>query len=148
MLWAYILCYIIFTFTWWIYLILLYVCFTGKLLNKIPRVDSHKEKTHQCTICKKLFLFNSHFKIHQRTHTGEKPDKCAVCGKFFLQASDLKRHNRTHTGEHPYKCTVCSKFFSLTANLKMSITMSFSLRFHKHLHLSPACLFFGSYTNH
>ena len=108
------ICFMLYNIHIYLVNLLICICFTGKKPHT-------KEKTHQCTICKKSFPFGSHLKIHQRTHTGEKPYKCTICGKFFSGAESLKRHDRIHTGEKPYKCNICAKFFSDAANLR-SIT--------------------------
>lgn len=47
-----------------------------------------------------------HFKVHQRSHTGDKTYKCEICSKGFNHSSHLQEHQRVYTGKKPYKCAM------------------------------------------
>ncbi|CAB3978870.1 chromosome alignment-maintaining phospho 1-like [Paramuricea clavata] len=51
---------------------------------------------YRCAFCKKSFKWHSHWKSHERIHTGEKPFKCEICGKSFARSDGLQCHKLTH----------------------------------------------------
>ena len=51
---------------------------------------------YQCSFCNKSFKWYSHWKSHERTHTGERPFKCEICGKAFVRSDGLQCHKLTH----------------------------------------------------
>jgi uncharacterized Zn-finger protein len=51
---------------------------------------------YRCSFCKKSFKWHSHWKSHERIHTGEKPFKCEICGKSFVRSDGLQCHKLTH----------------------------------------------------
>uniref|UniRef100_UPI00358E568B zinc finger protein 208-like n=1 Tax=Myxine glutinosa TaxID=7769 RepID=UPI00358E568B len=87
--------------------------------NIADGVYNQRKKTHKCSICSKGFPFMSHFKMHQRTHTGDKPYKCSLCMKVFTRSSHLDEHQKIHTGEKPYKCSICMKGFIRSSYLEV-----------------------------
>ena len=55
-----------------------------------------QSNNHRCSFCNKSFKWYSHWKSHERVHTGEKPFKCAICGKSFARSDGLQCHKLTH----------------------------------------------------
>ena len=112
--------------------VILCVCFTGKLLKKIPRVDSH-DQGKSFSLCDNLdnkkqsviegydgvFSQESNLKSSKKPRNKEITHQCTICKKLFPSSSCFKIHQRTHTGEKPYKCTICGKLFTQSANLKI-----------------------------
>uniref|UniRef100_A0A3B3T5K1 C2H2-type domain-containing protein n=1 Tax=Paramormyrops kingsleyae TaxID=1676925 RepID=A0A3B3T5K1_9TELE len=92
-------------------------------LNSAKKIETKKtfgvrEKQFSCTHCGRHFNRYSHFKIHQRCHTGEKPYCCTQCGKHFSLRCNLITHQRIHTGEKPFCCTQCGISFAQKSSLK------------------------------
>ncbi|XP_077495868.1 uncharacterized protein LOC144106797 [Amblyomma americanum] len=71
----------------------------------------------QCSKCGYCTAVRSHFKNHERTHTGERPFRCSHCGQDFIRSDHLARHLRIHTGEKPYRCTHCGRAFIQSTSL-------------------------------
>ncbi|CAL8237690.1 unnamed protein product [Boreogadus saida] len=86
--------------------------------DMIVHMRTHNDKPYRCDQCMNRFQWQSHLKIHMRTHTGEKPYRCGQCIKRFGDSSKLKLHMRTHSGEKPYRCAQCTKRFSQSSALK------------------------------
>lgn len=61
-------------------------------------VDVPKKKQHRfyCRFCNKPYYWRSHWKAHERIHTGERPFKCEICGKAFTRSDGLQCHKNTH----------------------------------------------------
>ena len=55
------------------------------------------ENIYSCSFCKKLFKWRSHWKSHERIHTGERPYQCQICGKRFTRSDGLQCHRTTHS---------------------------------------------------
>ncbi|CAB3993878.1 zinc finger 664-like, partial [Paramuricea clavata] len=52
---------------------------------------------YSCSFCKKSFKWRSHWKSHERIHTGERPFQCEICGKTFTRSDGLQCHRALHT---------------------------------------------------
>ncbi|XP_053145211.1 zinc finger protein 850-like isoform X1 [Hemicordylus capensis] len=78
-------------------------------------VTSHEahasEKSHQCSLCEKIFSLKSYLAEHQNIQIGAKPDKCHDCGNRFAWKEKLSRHQLIHTGVKMYSCSKCGKDF-------------------------------------
>ncbi|XP_035242910.1 zinc finger protein 467-like [Anguilla rostrata] len=70
-----------------------------------------KERPFPCTLCDKRFLSKSHFREHQRVHTGERPFPCGQCDRSFTTQHNLKRHLTIHEKEESYRCRRCGVLF-------------------------------------
>ena len=55
-----------------------------------------QSNNYGCSFCNKSFKWYSHWKSHERVHTGEKPFKCEICGKSFARSDGLQCHKLTH----------------------------------------------------
>ena len=58
--------------------------------------STDEEKKYGCMICKKRFKWRSHWKSHERIHTGERPFQCKICGKLFTRSDGLQSHKKVH----------------------------------------------------
>ncbi len=65
----------------------------------ISVLDSVEERRHRfhCRFCNKPYHWRSHWKAHERIHTGERPFKCEICGKTFTRSDGLQCHRNTHS---------------------------------------------------
>ncbi|XP_050678259.1 zinc finger protein 510-like [Leptidea sinapis] len=89
--------------------------------------DTHREKTHPCPQCSKLFgselLMNIHMKCHERTQRGI-THHCTYCGKGFFESFSLQAHERTHRNERPFECEICNTRFGTNSSLKRHLKVS------------------------
>ena len=51
---------------------------------------------YDCQTCNKSFKWRSHWKSHERIHTGERPFKCETCEKTFTRSDGLQCHKKVH----------------------------------------------------
>ncbi|XP_028400951.1 zinc finger protein 155-like isoform X2 [Dendronephthya gigantea] len=65
---------------------------------KVPVLEASEEKKHRfyCRFCNKPYHWRSHWKAHERIHTGERPFQCEICGKCFTRSDGLQCHKHTH----------------------------------------------------
>ncbi|XP_031356771.1 zinc finger protein 62 homolog [Photinus pyralis] len=73
---------------------------------------AHLGVTYTCDVCKRTYLSESHFKIHQRNHEIGNVRllyTCMTCGDQLSSKSSLKRHMRIHKENFLYICDVCGK---------------------------------------
>jgi DNA-directed RNA polymerase subunit RPC12/RpoP len=54
------------------------------------------KKSYSCQMCSKRFKWRSHWKSHERIHTGERPFQCEICGKAFTRSDGLQSHKKVH----------------------------------------------------
>ena len=57
---------------------------------------TNAKKSYDCQRCNKSFKWRSHWKSHERIHTGERPFKCEICGKTFTRSDGLQCHKKVH----------------------------------------------------
>ena len=84
---------------------------------KRPR-KQNSDEVFQCTLCEKVFKFQSLLDRHWRSHTGEKPFKCEVCFRSFRQQAHLDQHVRSH-GVAVLKCDYCGADFETRRQFNM-----------------------------
>ena len=74
-----------------------------------------------CGYCDKEFRYQTNWRAHERTHTGEKIFKCdwEGCGKRFAHLSSLHAHIAKHKGIKPFSCSLpgCGQKFANKSNL-------------------------------
>lgn len=93
---------------------------TAVKLEKKNQPEQFLEYT--CSICGKMYAFQSHLVRHARIHSGEKPYECDLCGKHFSESSNLKTHiKRIHSASREFRCHVCGKSFAVNGDLTKHI---------------------------
>ena len=58
--------------------------------------EVNNENKYVCSFCEKPFKWRSHWKSHERIHTGERPYQCQICGKRFTRSDGLQCHGTIH----------------------------------------------------
>lgn len=58
--------------------------------------EVNNENKYTCSFCEKPFKWRSHWKSHERIHTGERPYQCQICGKRFTRSDGLQCHGTIH----------------------------------------------------
>nr|XP_057915672.1 zinc finger protein ZFP2-like [Doryrhamphus excisus]XP_057915673.1 zinc finger protein ZFP2-like [Doryrhamphus excisus] len=71
-------------------------------------------KIFPCSMCSKVFKFQSLLANHAAVHSDERPHACDMCTRRFRRLSHLKRHRRVvhHDGARPpqtFICHICGK---------------------------------------
>lgn len=94
-------------------------------------------KLYNCGYCGRVFISNSHFRRHERTHTKEKPHQCTDCNKSFSRSDDLTSHRSSvHGFRETHECWVCGKFLSSYSKLELHICLHTGERPHS----CPMCM--------
>ena len=70
------------------------------------KAPKKKEKTVPCDLCEKLFINQSTFIIHRRSHTQERPYSCSICSKSFTTLTARNEHEKLHTNVKGMKLTI------------------------------------------
>ncbi|XP_044270004.1 zinc finger protein 260-like isoform X40 [Tribolium madens] len=71
----------------------------------------HKEKTHKCSQCDKMYLSLRELKRHVISrHESSERINCEICNAL-LKKKSLKQHMIQHTKAYPQKCDICDKGF-------------------------------------
>ena len=81
----------------------------------------HEDKTHSCSICKKVYPNKGRFNRHlQNTHNTKKNQsvKCELCDSEFVSQASLRIHIRTMHNNEKFKCNQCDKAYTQNHNLK------------------------------
>ncbi|XP_077497699.1 uncharacterized protein LOC144108309 [Amblyomma americanum] len=108
--------------------------------NLLPQqMPEARRRRFLCIECGYTTNFSTHFKDHQRTHTGERPFRCTHCSKDFTVNSHLIRHLHIHTGERPCRCNLCPMGFARSAQLRRH------MRTHSHKKPSISLPFYVRY---
>ncbi|XP_044270074.1 zinc finger protein OZF-like isoform X41 [Tribolium madens] len=73
----------------------------------------HREKTHKCTMCDKMFVSQSEVKLHfNSVHEKTKTVFCTLCDFATQTKQRLQQHTVVHhTRAYPFKCDLCDKGF-------------------------------------
>ncbi|XP_013923249.1 PREDICTED: zinc finger and SCAN domain-containing protein 2-like [Thamnophis sirtalis] len=66
-----------------------------------------KEKTFQCSLCRKTFNNSSHLMVHQSVHTRVRPRQCLECGRDIIRRPNLIAPLKNLSGQNAEKCTEC-----------------------------------------
>jgi KRAB domain-containing zinc finger protein len=86
---------------------------------KIPKFKiielNNINKTHQCSICFKIFNYNFDLINHMIIH--KYLIKCCICNKKFTRKYNLIQHIKIHNNESEFECIICLKNFSCNYSL-------------------------------
>ncbi|XP_076874219.1 uncharacterized protein znf770 [Brachyhypopomus gauderio] len=75
----------------------------GPCRSKAPAKMEKMAKTHQCSVCLKVFSAPSKLRRHMLIHTSQRPFGCQLCIKAFRQLTHLKIHMTTHFSQGKIK---------------------------------------------
>src|SRR5258706_224920 len=83
-------------------------------------------RTHQCTICDKLYARSSDQRMHiSCVHDSRRTLRCTTCSNTFSRPANLKRHiSIVHSAvKQPFKCplSICGLGFEDFHKLKMHV---------------------------
>lgn len=66
-------------------------------LNAHNRLFHRPEaKSLICTVCRKIFSFDSQLQVHLKKHSDDQPYFCEICGRTYKYKRNLKQHTCSH----------------------------------------------------
>ncbi|XP_060547305.1 zinc finger and SCAN domain-containing protein 2-like [Pantherophis guttatus] len=71
-----------------------------------------KEKTFECSLCRKTFKNSSYLMFHQSVHTKVRPRQCLECGRDIIRRPNLIAPLKNLSGQTPQKCSECEKLLN------------------------------------
>lgn len=81
----------------------------------VIHMKNHAEKSIKCTVCAKMFRWNSALQAHLTAAHGMGPKEgactCEFCGRQFQDKSNYRQHRYTHLQIKPFNCEACGKGF-------------------------------------
>lgn len=93
----------------------------GMKPKKVNQTKDNSKYKFRCSFCKKRFQWFSHWKAHERIHTGQRPYKCTQCERSFTRNDGLQAHMVIHNTKKEYKCPMCIEVFARTSMLDRHI---------------------------
>ena len=81
----------------------------------VIHMKNHADKSIKCTVCSKMFRWNSALQAHLTAAHGMGPKEgactCEFCGRQFQDKSNYRQHRYTHLQVKPFNCEACGKGF-------------------------------------
>ena len=88
-------------------------------MKSFTYVDVENQDAITCTICEKVFKYQTNLTTHMKLHSEEKV-ACFICGKQYTSARGLKEHVALkHERISKFKCQVCGKAFARAKQLEV-----------------------------